>query len=110
MVLLKKLPVHLETFGEVSDHMLKKITVSSKRDTFFVTDQYDIVSTKNLERRKRSSVGQIRIKPTKREQRKPKQFEKFLSNGCNKVDLVRFLIDDWSTNLDNVKIISETEI
>ena len=38
----------------------------------------------------------IRIKISRREQKRPKQFKKYLGHGCNKVDLVKFLLLDWS--------------
>ncbi len=38
----------------------------------------------------------MHVQITRRNQKIPKQFRKFLDNGSNKVDLVRFFLEDWS--------------
>ena len=110
MVLLQKLPNQLATFGHVSDYLLKKVTAHAHRVSFFVTDQYYQLSIKSLERKKRAGCGEIRLKPTRRDQKTPSQFKKFLANSQNKLDLVRFLIEDWSTNPCHIDAIGIREI
>lgn len=98
MVLLKKLPTQLATFGDVSNSLLKKVTTTSHRISFFVTDQYDQLLIKTLERKKRAGSGEIQLKPSMRDHKTLSQFKKFLAKSQNKVDLVRVLIEDLSTN------------
>ena len=54
--------------------------------------------------RRASSVIWIQI--SRREQKRPKQFKKYLGHGCNKVDLVKFLLLDWSDRTRFKQIIS----
>ena len=68
------------------------------------------LSIKSLERKKRAGCGEIRLKPTRRDQKTPSQFKKFLANSQNKLDLVRFLIEDWSTNPCHIDAIGIREI
>lgn len=96
MVLLQQLTsVSLSTFGEVSEYLLKRITSSPAKIIYFVTDQYKDDSIKGSEPQRRAS-SVIRIQISRREQKRPKQFKKYLGHGCNKVDLVKFLLLDWS--------------
>lgn len=104
MVLLHKLPPNLTTFGEISDYILKKMLSGTCAVSILVTDYYRDESIKSLERMKRSKIGSIRITALRRDQRKPRQFNKYLQNAANKTELVEFLIKDWSTNLGNVEI------
>ena len=83
---LQKLPTQLATFGDVSNYLLKKVAANTHRISFFVSNQYDQFSIKSLKRKKR-------LKLTRGNQKS--QFKKFLAY---KVDLVRFLIENWSTN------------
>ena len=98
MVLLQKLPPTLKTFGEVSDYLLKQIVNNSSRISFFVTDHYLPNSIKSMEREHRSGIGLLRIRALRRDQAKPKQFDKYLRDSENKIDLIKFLLHDWSTN------------
>ena len=96
MVLLKQLTsVSLSTFGEVSEYLLKRITSSPAKIIYFVTDQYKDDSIKSSEHQRRAS-SVIRIQISRSEQKRPKQFKRYLGHGCNKVDLVKFLLLDWS--------------
>ena len=106
MVLLQQLTsVSLSTFGEISEYLLKRITSSPAKIIYFVTDQYKDDSIKGSERQRRAS-SVIRIQISRREQKRPKQFKKYLGHGCNKVDLVKFLLLDWSDRTRFKQIIS----
>ena len=59
MVLIQQLPEGVNTFGDVSDHLLNRITKNTSRCVFLVSDQYGSASIKSLEREGRSSSGQI---------------------------------------------------
>ena len=99
MVLFQKLPTDLTTFGDVSDYILNKIMDHQGRVSMFITDNYLDDSIKSLERRKRADLtGVIRMQASRRNQKRPKQFDKFLRLPQNKIDLINFLIKDWSTN------------
>ena len=78
MVLLRKLPASLSTFGDVSDYLLSKILKGPCRVAFFVTDFYLPDSIKSMERARRSKVGSLRITALRRTQQKPVQFTKYL--------------------------------
>jgi hypothetical protein len=96
MVLLQQLTsVSLSTFGKISDYLLKRITSSPANIIYLVADQYNDDSIKGSERQRRAPAV-IRIQITRREQKRPKQFKKYLGDGRNKVDLVKFLLMDWS--------------
>jgi len=92
MVLLQKLPPTLATFGNLSDYLLKKILSGGSRVAFFVTDFYLENSVKSMERDRRAATGSLR------DQAVPKQFSRFLRNSENKLELLDFLLNDWSTN------------
>ena len=62
MVLPQKLPPALNTFGEVSDYLLKMILHGCSRVAFFVTDFYLEDSVKSMERDRRLASGSLRIK------------------------------------------------
>ena len=97
MVLLKQLGcVQLSTFGDISEYVLKRITSDCYSWIYFVTDQYKAGSIKSFERNRRGLGGFSRIRIDRREQRTPKQWVKFMRNGENKTDLVKFLLKDWS--------------
>ena len=77
----------------------------SSRVAFFVTDHYLPNSVKSSERSRRSDVGSLRITVTSGEQKIPKQFTKFLRNAENKIELIKFLVHDWSSNRINQPIL-----
>ena len=96
-VLLQQLKaVCLNTFGEISDYLFARITRGNASTIYFVTDQYYPRSVKGMEQTKRASSGTIRVKLDRREQKKPKQFKKYLSDPVNKIELVKFLLAYWS--------------
>lgn len=68
----------------------------------FITDRYPEISIKNQERNRRATKDCTDIKIVHRDQKTPKQFKKFLSNGKNKERLVEFLYEEWSRAEANV--------
>ena len=61
MVLLQQLgSVPIETFGDVSDHLLNRMLKYSADFAYLVTDRYIPNTIKSIERSKRSSAGTIR--------------------------------------------------
>eukprot|EP00794_Sanderia_malayensis_P021369 gene21369-23451_t len=103
MVLLQQLDaIHLDTFGDISDFLFNRVSKGQSKSIFLVTDQYLPNSVKERERNRRTAGGAIKFTLNRREQKRPKQFKKYLSDPCNKIQLVKFLIDDWS-NSDRFK-------
>ena len=98
MVLLQKLPKTLKTFNKVSDYLLKKVLSGTSKQVYIVTDQYLQNSIKSMERTKRSSIGTIRVTAQRRDQKKPKQFKQYLRSSENKTELIKFLINDWTSS------------
>ena len=110
MVLLQKIPPNLETFGYISGYLIRKIMKDSKNATFFVTDHYLPNSIKSMERKKRSNGGTLRIKVTRRDQARPTQLRKFFSNADNKLDLIKFLLEDWQTNPEFIPVLQGKQL
>ena len=111
MVLLQKIPPVLTTFGELSDYILQKATKGSARISYFVTDQYLHDSIKSQERERRLASQPLRVIIKRREQKLPKQFKKFLRSSENKMDLLDFLVKDWSvTTPEQLQIMGNNEI
>ena len=105
MAILHQLPNGLETFGALSECVLKRITANDSEHVFFITDQYWNHSIKFSERNKRATTGIIRITASQPDQKIPKQFKKYLSLGSNKEELVAFLLKDWSSNNRSIRYI-----
>ena len=110
MVLLRKLPPTLTTFGDVSDYFLKKIVTGTSRVVFLVTDRYLHVSIKSMEREKRLATGCLRIIANRSDQPIPKQLKKYLAEPRNKMDLLKFMITDWSTNNLHAPLLENMEL
>eukprot|EP00794_Sanderia_malayensis_P002872 gene2872-3322_t len=97
MVLLQQLDgIQLDTFGEMSQHVLERILKNNAEVIYFVTDQYKADSGKGLERAKRASSGAIHVIIGRPDQKRPQQFKKFLGDPRNKLELVQFILNDWS--------------
>ena len=94
MCLIQQLPYGLNTFGDISDLILKRITSNHAQQVYFITDQYLENSIKSFAPNRRGASGDVRISTARRNQASPKQMKKFLSNGKNKTDLVWFLMKD----------------
>jgi len=87
--------INLQTFGDVSEYLLRRIM--KWKTVYFVTDQYHPGSIKSFERKRRqNSTGSLRVKVERRDQKRPKQWAKFLRNDQNKAEIVQFLLEDWS--------------
>ena len=69
---------------------------------FFVTDYYLSNSVKSLERKGRADIGLLRMKISRRNQLRPQQLGKFLRLPSNKINLVKFLLHDWSKNTQHL--------
>ena len=68
MVILQQLSTaHLDTFGDISDFVFKRISRGNAASIYFVTDQYLDHSVKEMERKKRGSSGVLRIKLERRD-------------------------------------------
>eukprot|EP00794_Sanderia_malayensis_P013592 gene13592-15000_t len=78
------------------------VSKGQSKSIFLVTDQYLPNSVEEMERNRRTAGGAIKFTLNRREQKRPKQFKKYLSDPCNKIQLVKFLIADWS-NSDRFK-------
>ena len=98
MCAIQQLPSALETFGALSEYVLKRTTANDSPHVFFVTDQYWKQSIKSCERNRRANTGSIRITAIRCDQKLPKQIKKYLCVGENKEELVDFLLNDWSSN------------
>lgn len=86
MVLFQKLPPDLERFGDISDYIFNKIMQGGCRICFSVTDYYLESSIKSLERKGISNFGILKITVLRRNQVRPKQFQKSFYN-CQKTRL-----------------------
>jgi len=96
MVLLQQTQnIPLDTFGDFSEFILSRI-VKDAEIIYFVTDRYITGSIKTYERMRRKESGSIRYKIERRDQKRTKQWAKYLKDSNNKTDLVNFLFDDWS--------------
>ena len=56
-----------------------------------------LLSIKNLEREKHGKDGSFLVKIYGEQQRVPRQWKKFLSNGKNKEEFMKFLFEAWKT-------------
>ena len=99
MVLFNKMrKIDHETFGKVSEYLLKKIMKSSST-VYLVTDQYVVGSIKSLERAFRATQsGTIRVRIDRRDQFRPKQWSKYLRDADSKEELVALLLRDWQSS------------
>ena len=55
-------------------------------------------------------IGLLRMKVSRRDQKRPQQFDKFLRLSENKTDSVKFLMNDYSTNTIHANILEDTEL
>ena len=107
VVLIQHLPSGLETFGEDSDYILVQITMHKARAICLVSDKYDPISIKYLERTDRAAESQVRYTARRRDQPVPVQFRKYLHNSSNKLELIDFLVDEWFTCFSTVNVITD---
>ena len=108
LVLFQKLPAPLSTINDISDFLMNKFVKGSCRVRFFVKDYYLPNSIKSLARKSRSMNGLHWMKISRRDQKQSLPFHKFLL--FSKIDLVKFLINDCSTNTIHAKILEDKEL
>lgn len=88
-----------ETFGELAVAILQQVCALATKNKCsrvdFLTDCNPALSIKNTERARRAEAGSQTIKIYSKDQKTPKQFKKFLSNGSNKEALIDFLLSTW---------------
>ena len=65
LCVIQQLSKGLDTFGAISEFILKRITSNNAKEVIFVTDQYFEASVKGGERERRAATGQIRVTPNK---------------------------------------------
>ena len=94
MSIVQQLPSGLKIFGCLLDFILTHITNNSSSNIYFTRDQYWDASIKSCRRNQRAISGSIRVTASRRYQKLPKQFKKYLSVGVNKQELINFLLDD----------------
>ena len=82
MVILQQLPNGLETFGEVSEVVLKRSTENDSEHVFFITDQYWNHSIKSCERNRRATTGSIRMTASRPDQKIPVQTRRSSLTFC----------------------------
>ena len=89
-----------ETYGELADDILARILAIARKFKAsrldFVADRYPQLSIKHAERKKRASHGASNVRIYGRDQKVFKPWEKFISSGRNKENIVAFLLDCWS--------------
>ena len=108
MVIIQQLgSMSFETLGKMSEHVLKCMTSHPGKTIYFVTGQYLDDSLKGGEWQQRATAGSIRIQLSRRDQKQPKQFKKYLNDHIKKVDFTKFFLKDWSDPVHFKAAISE---
>ena len=82
---LNPVAVTLFVFGNISDFLINRIVKGSCRVCFFVTDYYLPNYIKSLEKKIRSMIGLLQMKISRRDEKWPQQFDKFLRLSENKI-------------------------
>ncbi|XP_033106462.1 uncharacterized protein LOC117108533 [Anneissia japonica] len=112
MALIQSIRDVPKTFGELADDILKQIiNLAAKYKCSrvdFVTDRYPSISIKNVERLRRAESGTQKVQIYSKDQKTPKQWKKFLSDGTNKEALVEFLFLVWKDV--NLKLVYDIAI
>ncbi|CAB3999097.1 Hypothetical predicted protein [Paramuricea clavata] len=90
-----------DTFGKLSDLVLTQIVNMGSTNGCsrldFVGDTYPQGSIKDMERERRAGKGAEVITIYGPEQKTPRQFKKFLSDGKNKESLLEFFFQSWTS-------------
>ena len=88
-----------KTFGELAETVLSQICGLAASNNCsrvdFVADRYPVASIKNTERTKQAGMGSRIMQVYSEEQKTPRQFKNFLSNGLNKECLITFFFITW---------------
>ena len=110
MVILQELAsVQLISSGDVTEFVFKRVL--SRKVVYFAADQHKPGSIKFLECDKRKAYdGTMRVQIEKREQKRPKLWKKYLRNDQNKLELVKFLLEDWSHPTRHVNLFTPAAI
>ena len=96
MVLIQQMDnKELLTFGDLSKYLLKRIVAVTSNIIYFATDQYYKGSIKSFERARRGEMGANRMKVERRNQNRSKQWKKILTDPKNKLEFIRYFLDDW---------------
>ena len=77
---------------------------------FFVTDYYLEHLVKSSGRKGRSNIGLLRMEASKRNPVRLEQIRKFLSVAETKIDLVKSLINDWSSNSKHSQVLNSKDL
>lgn len=77
---------------------------------FFVTDYYLEHLVKSFGRKGRSNIGLLRMEASKRNPVRLEQIRKFLSVAETKIDLVKSLINDWSSNSKHSQVLNSKDL
>ena len=77
---------------------------------FFVTDYYLEHLVKSFGRKGKSNIGLLRMEVSKCNPMRLKQTRKFLSVAETKIDLVKCLINDWSSNGKRCQILNKKDL
>ena len=98
--LLQMLPKVPERFVDLSKLVFTTVVrqAGDAKRIYFVADQYPETSIKDLKHRKREDIGKFAVQITSPQQFCPRQWKKFMSEGANKNNLMKFLVLDWSSN------------
>lgn len=89
-------------FGQISLSFLKKVCDTSANEIHLIFDTYKTPSIKNTEHVFRNSFS-VEFRITGSEQTRPANFSNELRNESFKTSLVKFLIEHWSSNVEEVK-------
>ena len=92
--------------GRETDIRFMKIMKGDSGVCFFITNYYLENSVKCLGRKGRSNIVFLRMKALRWNQMRPQQFGKFLCVGKTKIDLVKFLINEWSSNSNHSHVLN----
>ena len=100
MAMLQTLVRVPDRLSELAEMVMTRILIEAgeAERIDFVEDQYPVISIKNTERNKRRRDGQLVISITNGQQLCPRQWKKFMANGSNKTNFVRFLVHEFSEN------------
>jgi hypothetical protein len=100
MALLQQLTkCEVKTFGDLADEILLMLIGMAKRRQStrvdFVGDRYPKASIKGTERDRRANIGTQVVRIYGPEQKRQKQWQKFMATGTNKEAIMQFLFECW---------------
>ena len=91
------------TFAELADKVMGIVLYQASEHVNItridlVCDSYQDISIKNTERSQRAQTGNLRVKISRPDQKCPQQWQKFLANSENKLELIRFIRQEWTSD------------